>query len=314
MNTERTLTTASYNTPSNTEYLLKELEAEAIEILREAVSEARNPVMLYSVGKDSSVLLALAVAAFAPGSVPFPLLHIDTTWKFRQMIEFRDETVRALGMDLIVHMNSEALQKGVNPFDYGSSYTDIMKTQALREALDRHNFDVVIGGARRDEEKSRAKERIFSVRGAGHSWNPKEQRPEFWNNYNVQLGSGQSLRVFPLSNWTELDIWRYIESRQVPVVDLYLARERPVVQRESGWIMVDDDRMRLDPDEIIQMRRIRFRTLGCYPLTAGIESEAATVEEVVEEISSTLNSERMGRLIDHDDPSSMERRKLEGYF
>lgn len=293
---------------------LWELEAESIEIIREAVAEARNPVMLYSAGKDSSVLLTLAQKAFAPGPVPFPLLHIDTTWKFREMISFRDRTAQDLGLKLIVHSNSKAIEEGINPFDHGPSYTDIMKTQALKDALDSFGFDIIIGGARRDEEPSRAKERIFSVRGTGHSWNPKEQRPEFWNVYNLHLDKHQSMRVFPLSNWTELEVWQYIQLHGVPIVGLYFAQERPVIWRDGRWIMVDDNRIRLKAGETIQHRKVRFRTLGCYPLTAAIESEASTISSVIKEVASTTNSERESRLIDHEGLSSMERKKLEGYF
>ncbi|MCL4553343.1 MAG: sulfate adenylyltransferase subunit CysD [Candidatus Marsarchaeota archaeon] len=294
--------------------LFRDLEAESIEIIREAISEAENPVMLYSVGKDSSVLLELAQRAFYPAPVPFPLLHIDTTWKFREMIKFRASIAKSLGLKMITYTNVEGLASGVNPFDHGSTYTDVMKTQALKEALDLYGFDVIIGGARRDEERSRAKEKIFSIRGRGHGWNPKGQRPEFWNVFNAKISNGQTLRVFPLSNWTELDVWRYIKFRKVPIVGLYFARSRPVVERQGSLIMVDDDRMPLQPGEFIQHRMVRFRTLGCYPLTAAIESEASTLAKVIAELEATSFSERTGRLIDHDQDASMEKKKLEGYF
>jgi sulfate adenylyltransferase subunit 2 len=290
------------------------LEAESIHILREAVAEARKPVMLYSIGKDSSVMLHLARKAFAPGPLPFALLHIDTTWKFREMIAHRDRMAREYGLELIVHTNRKALAEGINPFDHGSAYTDIMKTQALKEALDAHGFDVIFGGARRDEEKSRAKERIFSVREPGHRWEPKAQRPEFWANFNTRLAAGQTLRVFPLSNWTEADIWQYIRAENIPIVPLYFAAERPVVEREGQWIMVDDARFRLRPGEVPQRRMVRFRTLGCYPLTAAIESRAQTLDAVIAETLAAHSSERAGRLIDHDQAASMEKKKQEGYF
>ena len=294
------------------------LEAESLSILREAVAEARKPVMLYSIGKDSSVMLHLARKAFAPGPLPFPLLHVDTTWKFRDMIAHRDRMVREVGAELIVHTSAAGLAQGINPFDHGAAYTDIMKTQALKEALDAHGFDVIFGGARRDEEKSRAKERIFSVREAGHRWEPKAQRPEFWANFNTRLGAGQTLRVFPLSNWTEADIWQYIAQESIPIVPLYFAAERPVVQRGDDsnpqWIMVDDDRFRLAAGETPQRRRVRFRTLGCYPLSAAVESEADTLDKVIAETLAAQTSERAGRLIDHDSAGSMERKKQEGYF
>jgi sulfate adenylyltransferase subunit 2 len=294
------------------------LEAESLSILLEAVAEARKPVMLYSIGKDSSVMLHLARKAFAPGPLPFPLLHIDTTWKFRDMIVHRDRMAREYGLELIVHTNRQALAEGINPFDHGSAYTDIMKTQALKDALDAHGFDVIFGGARRDEEKSRAKERIFSVREAGHRWDPKAQRAEFWSNYNTRLAVGQTLRVFPLSNWTEADIWQYIRAENIPIVPLYLAAERPVVQRGDDanpqWIMVDDDRFRLHPGEVPQQRKVRFRTLGCYPLSAAVESTAETLDAVIAETLAAHTSERAGRLIDHDQAASMEKKKQEGYF
>lgn len=290
------------------------LEAESLSILREAVAEARKPVMLYSIGKDSSVMLHLARKAFAPGPLPFALLHIDTTWKFRDMIAHRDRMAREYGLELIVHRNQQALDEGINPFDHGAAYTDLMKTQALKEALDAHGFDVIFGGARRDEEKSRAKERIFSVRESGHRWNPKAQRPEFWDNFNTRLQPGQTLRVFPLSNWTEADIWQYIRAEHIPIVPLYFAAQRPVVARDGQWIMVDDERFRLQPGETPQRRRVRFRTLGCYPLSAAVESEADTLDKVIAETLAAQTSERAGRLIDFDGAASMERKKQEGYF
>ena len=294
---------------------LERLEAESIHLMREVVAECRHPVMLYSIGKDSAVMLHIARKAFHPASLPFPLLHIDTTWKFRDMIALRDETARRYGLELIVHVNREGLQAGINPFQHGSAmYTDVMKTQALRQALDAHGFDVAFGGARRDEEKSRAKERVFSVRSAQHRWNPKQQRPELWRVYNTRIGHGESLRVFPLSNWTELDVWEYIHVMQVPIVPLYLAQERPVVWRDGMWIMVDDDRLPLAADERPQMKRVRFRTLGCYPLTGAIESDAATLPALIGEIRSARRSERQGRAIDHDQAASMEKKKQEGYF
>ncbi|MHB0920801.1 MAG: sulfate adenylyltransferase subunit CysD [Thiomonas delicata] len=293
---------------------LHALEAESLDILREAVAEARKPVMLYSIGKDSSVMLHLARKAFAPAPLPFPLLHIDTTWKFRDMIAHRDRMAREYGFQFIVHTNRKALEEGINPFDHGAAYTDIMKTQALKEALDAHGFDVIFGGARRDEEKSRAKERIFSVRETSHRWDPKAQRPEFWANYNTRLGAGQTLRVFPLSNWTESDIWQYIAAERIPIVPLYFAAERPVVQRDGQWLMVDDARFRLRAGETPLRRWVRFRTLGCYPLSAAVESEATTLEAVIAETLAARTSERAGRLIDHDGTGSMERKKQEGYF
>jgi len=290
-------------------------EAEAIAILREVAAEFRNPVLLYSIGKDSSVLLHLARKAFHPGKPPLPLLHVDTTWKFREMIEFRDATAGRLGLELIVHVNREGLAQGINPIGSGSAlHTAIMKTEALKQALDRHGFDAAIAGARRDEEKSRAKERIFSVRGADHVWDPRRQRPELWHLYNTRLGLGESMRVFPLSNWTELDVWEYIEAERIEVVPLYFAKERPVVRREGAWIMVDDDRLPLPAGEQPELRRVRFRTLGCYPLTGAIESEAATVGEITAELRLSRTSERQGRLIDSDETASMERKKRQGYF
>lgn len=294
---------------------LKSLESESIEILREAVAGAARPVMLYSIGKDSSVMLHLARKAFHPAPPPFPLLHVDTTWKFREMIAHRDRVAAACGLRLIVHTNEEGRARGVTPFTHGSSvYTDIMKTQALRQALDAGSFDMIFGGARRDEEASRAKERIFSFRSPGHGWDPRRQRPELWALYNTRLHAGESLRIFPLSNWTELDVWTYIRDEGIDVVPLYFAKERPVVRRGTQWIMVDDDRLPLEPGEVPELRRVRFRTLGCYPLTAAVESGATTLDEVIEEVRTTHFSERQGRLIDHDGAGSMERKKQEGYF
>lgn len=291
------------------------LESEAIEILREAATSARNPVMLYSIGKDSSVMLHLARKAFYPALPPFPLLHVDTTWKFQEMYAHRARVAAESGMRLIVHVNEEGRQSGINPFDHGSAYyTDVMKTQSLRQALDTHGFDLVFGGARRDEEKSRAKERIFSFRAPGHRWDPKSQRPELWNLYNTHTRSGETIRVFPLSNWTELDIWHYIHAQQIPIVPLYFAAERPVVRRGDTWIMVDDKRLRLQPGERPQKRMVRFRTLGCYPLTGAIESTATSLEAVLAETFSARSSEREGRLIDSDQASAMEKKKREGYF
>jgi sulfate adenylyltransferase subunit 2 len=294
---------------------LAQLESESIEIIRETVAGFQNPVMLYSIGKDSSVMLHLAMKAFWPAKPPFPLLHVDTGWEFGEMAEFRDATVRRLGVDLIVRINSEAASRGVDPFSHTPSvYTNIMKTEPLKSAIDEFQFDAAFGGARRDEEKSRAKERIFSVRTAQHGWNPKAQRPELWNLFNTRLTPGQSMRVFPLSNWTEFDVWAYILQENIPVVPLYFARARPVVQREGQWIMVDDDRMKLGPDEQPVLRSIRFRTLGCYPLTAAIESAADTLEAIITEMKQSRSSERQGRLIDHDDSGAMEKKKREGYF
>jgi sulfate adenylyltransferase subunit 2 len=294
---------------------LQQLEAEAIAILREVVAEFRNPVLMYSIGKDSSVLLHLSRKAFYPARLPLPLLHVDTTWKFREMIAFRDATAKNLQLDLIVHTNQEGLQRGINPIASGSAlHTQVMKTEALKQALDHHGFDAAIGGARRDEEKSRAKERVFSLRGAGHTWEPRRQRPELWHLYNTRLAPGETMRVFPLSNWTELDVWDYIAAEQIDIVPLYFAKERPVVQREGTWIMVDDDRLPMLPGEAPQMLRVRFRTLGCYPLSGAIESDAATLEDIVAELRSSRLSERQGRLIDNDDTASMERKKKQGYF
>jgi sulfate adenylyltransferase subunit 2 len=283
--------------------------------MREVAAEFRNPVMLYSIGKDSSVMLHLARKSFFPGKPPFPLLHIDTGWKFREMIAFRDDTARRLGVDILVHTNDEGRARGINPITSGSAlHTAIMKTEALRQALDRYGFDAAFGGARRDEERSRAKERIFSLRSAEHSWNPKNQRPELWRLYNTRLRQGESMRVFPLSNWTEFDVWEYIAAEQIPVVPLYFAKRRPVVKRQGVLIMVDDDRLPLQPGEQPEMRLIRFRTLGCYPLTGAIESAAATPHDIVDELRQSRRSERQGRLIDNDEEAAMERKKREGYF
>lgn len=295
--------------------LQRELESESIEIIREAVAAAAKPVMLYSIGKDSSVMLHLARKAFHPAPPPFPLLHVDTTWKFREMYAHRARMAVESGMELLIHTNQHGLAAGVNPFTHGSSYyTDVMKTEALKQALDLHGFDVVFGGARRDEEKSRAKERIFSFRSAGHRWDPKKQRPELWNLYNTHIQPGETLRVFPLSNWTEADIWRYIHEEGIPIVPLYFAKERPVVRRGGAWIMVDDDRLPLEPGEKPETRLVRFRTLGCYPLTGAVESSADTLEAVIAETLGARQSERQGRLIDSDQPGSMEKKKQEGYF
>lgn len=294
---------------------LQRLEAESIDILREVVAQAERPVMLYSIGKDSSVMLHLARKAFHPGRIPFPLLHVDTTWKFREMIEFRDRIARELGLELLVHINQEGLARGIGPFSHGSAvHTDVMKTEALKQALDKHGFDVAIGGARRDEEASRAKERIFSFRTAQHRWDPRSQRPELWRLYNAMKRRGESVRAFPLSNWTELDVWQYIYLEDLPVVPLYFSEERPIVERDGALIMVDDDRLPLRPGERPVMRRVRFRTLGCYPLTGAIESEAKTLAEIIGELITVRTSERQGRVIDRDSPSSMERKKQEGYF
>lgn len=294
---------------------LKRLEAESIHIIREVAAEFRNPVMLYSIGKDSSVMLRLALKAFYPGKLPFPLLHVDTTWKFREMIAFRDATVKKEGLDLLVHTNPDGVAAGITPFSHGSSvYTNIMKTEALKQALTAHGFDAAFGGARRDEEKSRAKERVFSFRTDTHAWDPKNQRPELWHLYNARVRPSESIRVFPLSNWTELDIWQYILLEKIPIVPLYFSAERPVVNRGGQWIMVDDDRLPLQPGETPELCRVRFRTLGCYPLTAAVESDAATLPEIVREMLIARTSERSGRLIDHDDAASMEKKKREGYF
>jgi sulfate adenylyltransferase subunit 2 len=294
---------------------LQRLEAESIYILREVVAECEKPVMLYSIGKDSSVMLHLAKKAFYPAKPPFPLLHVDTTWKFRAMYEFRDRMARELGMDLIVHVNPEGLAQGINPFTHGSQvHTDVMKTQGLKQALDKYGFDVAFGGARRDEEKSRAKERIFSFRSAQHRWDPKNQRPELWSLYNTRKHKGESIRVFPISNWTELDVWQYIHLEDIPIVPLYFSGRRPVVDRDGALIMVDDERMPLRPDERPELRSVRFRTLGCYPLTGAVESEATTLPEIIQEMLLTKSSERQGRVIDHDAAASMEKKKQEGYF
>ncbi len=294
---------------------LKQLEAESIHIIREVAAEFDNPVMLYSIGKDSSVMLHLARKAFYPGTPPFPLLHVDTTWKFREMIQFRDKMAHEAGMDLIVHINSEGVAMGINPFDHGSAkHTDVMKTQALKQALNQYKFDAAFGGARRDEEKSRAKERIFSFRDKNHRWDPKNQRPELWNIFNTRVDKGESIRVFPLSNWTELDIWQYIYLENIDIVPLYYADVRPVVDRDGMLIMVDDERMPLRPEETPIMKSVRFRTLGCYPLTGAVESQADTLEEIIQEMLLATTSERQGRAIDHDSSGSMEQKKIEGYF
>ena len=291
------------------------LEAEAIAIFREVAAEFRNPVLMYSMGKDSSVLLHLALKAFHPAPLPFPLLHVDTTWKFREMIAFRDATAQRLGLELIVHINQEGVARGINPIASGSAlHTEVMKTEGLKQALNQHGFDAVIGGARRDEEKSRAKERIFSLRGADHVWDPRRQRPELWRIYNTRLAPGESMRIFPLSNWTELNVWEYIEVEKIEIVPLYLAKERPVVRRGDVLIMVDDDRLPLLPGEKPELRQVRFRTLGCYPLTGAIESTAATVGDIITELRHSHASERQGRLIDSDETASMERKKRQGYF
>jgi sulfate adenylyltransferase subunit 2 len=294
---------------------LQRLESESIQILREAVSECEKPVMLYSVGKDSSVMLHLALKAFYPSKPPFPLLHVDTTFKFRQMYEFRDKLIAENGLDLLVYQNPECIRLGINPFDHGSAmHTDMWKTEGLKQALDKYGFDLAFGGARRDEEKSRAKERVFSIRSAQHRWDPKQQRPELWRLYNARKAPGESVRVFPLSNWTELDVWQYINLEQIPIVPLYYSEPRPVVERDGGLIMVDDDRMPLAEGEVPQMRSVRFRTLGCYPLTGAVESTAATLPEIIQEMLLTTSSERQGRVIDHDSSGSMEKKKQEGYF
>ncbi len=294
---------------------LQRLEAESIHIMREVVAECERPVMLYSIGKDSSVMLHLALKAFFPAHPPFPLLHVDTTWKFRAMYEFRDQVVRRHGLELLVHVNQEGLAQGIGPFTHGSAvHTDVMKTQGLKQALDKWGFDAAFGGARRDEEKSRAKERIFSFRTTQHRWDPKNQRPELWHLYNTRKHRGESMRVFPLSNWTELDVWQYIHLENIPIVPLYFAAERPVVERDGALIMVDDERMPLRPGEAARPRRVRFRTLGCYPLTGAVESEASTLTDIIQEMLLTSTSERQGRVIDHDAAGSMEKKKQEGYF
>ncbi len=294
---------------------LRQLEAESIHIIREAAAQFDNPVMLYSIGKDSSVMLRLAIKAFAPAPLPFPLMHVDTTWKFREMISFRDNTAKELGLDLIVHTNQQGVEAGINPFDSGSAkHTQVMKTDALKQALTKHGFDCAFGGARRDEEKSRAKERIFSFRDRFHQWDPKNQRPELWNHYNGKITKGESVRCFPISNWTELDVWLYVHLENIPVVPLYFAAKRPVVDREGTMIMADDDRMRFEPGESPREEMVRFRTLGCYPLSGAIASEATTVPGIIQEMLTTKWSERQGRLIDMDEEGSMEKKKREGYF
>jgi sulfate adenylyltransferase subunit 2 len=294
---------------------LRQLEAESIHIMREVAAEFSNPVMLYSIGKDSAVLLHLAMKAFYPGKPPFPLLHVDTTWKFQEMIAFRDAEAKRLGIDLTVHINEEGVRNGISPISHGSAlHTDIMKTEALKQAFAKYGFDAAFGGARRDEEKSRAKERVFSFRNASHNWDPKRQRPELWHLANTKVNPGESMRVFPLSNWTELDVWTYIYLEDISVVPLYFAKERPVVERDGTLIMVDDDRLPIDEGEVPQMRKVRFRTLGCYPLTGAIESDATTLPEIIEELIASRHSERQGRVIDHDQVGSMEKKKQEGYF
>jgi len=294
---------------------LRQLEAESIHIIREVAAEFENPVMLYSIGKDSSVMLHLALKAFYPAKPPFPLMHVDTTWKFREMIEFRDRMAREHGFDLLIYTNQDGVDQGISPFTHGSAlYTDIMKTEGLKQALDKYKFDAAFGGARRDEEKSRAKERIFSFRSGTHRWDPKNQRPELWNLYNARVKPGESIRAFPISNWTELDIWQYIYLEQIPIVPLYYSKERPVVERDGMLIMVDDERLQLLPGEKVEMKSVRFRTLGCYPLTGAVESTAATLPEIIQEMLLTRTSERQGRLIDHDQAGSMEKKKQEGYF
>lgn len=293
---------------------LEQLEAEAIYIMREVAAECEKPVMLYSIGKDSSVMLHLALKAFYPEKPPFPFMHIDTTWKFKEMIKFRDETAKKLGIEMLVYTNEEGVRQGINPFDHGSAYTDIMKTQALKQALDHYGFTAAFGGGRRDEEKSRAKERVFSFRNAQHAWDPKNQRPEMWKLYNTKINKGESIRIFPLSNWTEKDIWQYIRQENIEIVPLYYAKERPVVYRDGNIIMVDDDRMKLRPGEKIERKKVRFRTLGCYPLTGAVESEADTLDAIIEETLQAITSERTSRVIDHEAAGSMERRKREGYF
>ena len=294
---------------------LRQLEAESIHIIREVAAEFENPVMLYSIGKDSSVMLHLARKAFYPAKPPFPLMHVDTTWKFREMIEFRDRMARDYGFDLLIYTNQEGVKQGISPFTHGSAlYTDVMKTDALKQALDKYQFDAAFGGARRDEEKSRAKERIFSFRTAQHRWDPKSQRPELWNLYNAKVRPGESIRAFPISNWTELDVWQYIYLEDIPIVPLYFAKKRPVVERDGMLILADDERLQLRPGERIEEKLVRFRTLGCYPLTAAVESSAATLPEIIQEMLLTRTSERQGRLIDFDQAGSMEKKKQEGYF
>ncbi len=294
---------------------LKELEAESIHIIREVAAEFERPVMLYSVGKDSAVMLHLTMKAFYPGKPPFPMMHVDTTWKFKEMIAFRDQMIEKLGLDLLVYINQDGVDQGIGPFTHGSKkHTDVMKTDGLKQALDKYQFDAAFGGARRDEEKSRAKERVYSFRDKNHRWDPKNQRPELWNIYNGKIDKGESIRVFPLSNWTELDIWQYIHLENIPIVPLYFAKERPVVNRDGMLIMVDDDRMPIGSDEKVEMKKVRFRTLGCYPLTGAVESTATTLPEIIQEMLLTTTSERQGRLIDHDQSGSMEQKKREGYF
>nr|WP_268795996.1 sulfate adenylyltransferase subunit CysD [Paenibacillus sp. Soil787] len=293
---------------------LDQLEAEAIYIIREVAAECENPVMLYSIGKDSSVMLHLALKAFYPEKPPFPFMHIDTTWKFKEMIEFRDRKAKEFGIEMIVHSNQEGIDQGINPMDHGSAYTDIMKTQALKQGLDKYGFTAAFGGGRRDEEKSRAKERIFSFRNKNHAWDPKNQRPEMWKLFNTRINKGESIRVFPISNWTEKDIWQYIRRENIDIVPLYFAKERPVVNRDGHMVMVDDDRLKLEPHEKVEMKKMRFRTLGCYPLTGGAESEADTIDAIIEETLGAVSSERTTRVIDQEAAGSMERRKREGYF
>jgi sulfate adenylyltransferase subunit 2 len=294
---------------------LKQLEAESIHIIREVAAEFERPVMLYSIGKDSAVMLHLTMKAFFPGKPPFPLLHVDTTWKFREMIEFRDKMIKDLGLELLVYINQDGVAQGIGPFTHGSKkHTDVMKTDALKQALNKYQFDAAFGGARRDEEKSRAKERVYSFRDKNHRWDPKNQRPELWNIYNGKIDKGESIRVFPLSNWTELDIWQYIHLEKIPIVPLYFAKERPVVNKDGMLIMVDDDRMPIGSEDKIEMKTVRFRTLGCYPLTGAVESAANTLPEIIQEMLLTTTSERQGRLIDHDQAGSMEQKKREGYF
>ncbi|MDQ1910530.1 sulfate adenylyltransferase subunit CysD [Paenibacillus sp. GD4] len=293
---------------------LDQLEAEAIYIIREVAAECEKPVMLYSIGKDSSVMLHLALKAFYPEKPPFPFMHIDTTWKFKEMIEFRDRKAKEFGIEMIVHSNQEGIEQGINPFDHGAAYTDIMKTQALKQGLDKYGFTAAFGGGRRDEEKSRAKERIFSFRNKNHAWDPKNQRPEMWKLFNTRINKGESMRVFPISNWTEKDIWQYIRRENIDIVPLYFAKERPVLERDGHLIMVDDDRLKLEPHEKIEMKKMRFRTLGCYPLTGGAESEADTLDAIIEETLGAVSSERTTRVIDQEAAGSMERRKREGYF
>ncbi len=294
---------------------LRQLEAESIHIIREVAASFERPVMLYSIGKDSSVLLHLARKAFYPAPPPFPLMHVDTTWKFREMIEFRDKVAAEYGFELIVHINQDGVDQGIGPFTHGSSlHTDVMKTQSLKQALNKYKFDAAFGGARRDEEKARAKERVFSFRTETHRWDPKNQRPELWDIYNARINKGESIRAFPISNWTELDIWQYIYLEQIPIVPLYYSAKRPVVERDGTLIMVDDDRMPLNPGEKPEMKSVRFRTLGCYPLTGAVESEAATLPDIIQEMLLTRSSERQGRMIDHDQAGSMEKKKQEGYF